>query len=67
MTDAPIKSMRVAAGLSLRDVEALLAKRGIKSNSGRISLIERGVVGYDKERAAILAILADELAQQAGA
>lgn len=65
MTDAALQTMRKAAGLTLRDVEALVKARGLDTNSGRISLIERGISGHDKERAVILAVLTEEINRQA--
>jgi len=49
---SPIRSLRRAAGLSIRDLEA---KTGI--NRGRLSVIERGVPPTDDEARAILAAL----------
>ena len=52
MTDAPIRSMREAAKLSLREVAR---RTGI--NPRRLSTIERGLIPTDAERAAILDVL----------
>jgi transcriptional regulator with XRE-family HTH domain len=48
----PLRQIRLAAGLSLRQVEA---RTGI--NRGRLSIIERGVPPTIDEAAAILAAL----------
>ena len=55
MSDAmkyPLRQMRLAAGLTIREMERLT---GI--NRGRLSIIERGVVPSDSEAALILAAL----------
>ena len=55
MTDAtryPLRQMRLAAGLTIREMEAFT---GI--NRGRLSIIERGVVPTDSEAALILSAL----------
>jgi transcriptional regulator with XRE-family HTH domain len=46
----PIRQLRQAAGLSIRELEA---RTGI--NRGRLSIIERGVAPTDDEARAILA------------
>jgi transcriptional regulator with XRE-family HTH domain len=51
----PIRQLRLAAGLSLRELER---RTGI--NRGRLSIIERGVTPTDVEAAAILAALRQE-------
>jgi transcriptional regulator with XRE-family HTH domain len=48
----PIRQLRLAAGLSLREVSR---RSGI--NPGRLSIIERGVSPTDAEASAILAAL----------
>lgn len=48
----PIRQLRIAAGLSLRELEK---RTGI--NRGRLSIIERGVTPSNDEAAAILAAL----------
>lgn len=48
----PIRQLRLAAGLTIRELERLT---GI--NRGRLSIIERGVTPTDAEAAAILAAL----------
>lgn len=48
----PLRQIRLAAGLSLREVER---RTGI--NRGRLSIIERGVTPTDDESKAILAAL----------
>jgi transcriptional regulator with XRE-family HTH domain len=53
----PLRQIRLAAGLSLRQVEA---RTGI--NRGRLSIIERGVPPTIDEAAAILAALQVEAA-----
>jgi transcriptional regulator with XRE-family HTH domain len=55
MADAPqtpLRQIRLAAGLSLREVER---RTGI--NRGRLSIIERGVSPTDEESQRILAAL----------
>ena len=55
----PLRLIRVAAGLSIREVER---RTGI--NRGRLSVIERGVTPTSEEASAILAALqASEEAQ----
>ena len=49
----PVRQFRLAAGLSLRDLEE---RTGI--NRGRLSIIERGVTPTDDEAALILAAMA---------
>ena len=51
----PIRQIRIAAGLSLREVAR---RSGI--NPGRLSVIERGVSPTDDEAARILAALRQE-------
>ena len=48
----PLRQIRMAAGLSLREVEK---RTGI--NRGRLSIIERGVTPTDEESTKILAAL----------
>ena len=48
----PLRQIRIAAGLSLRELEI---RTGI--NRGRLSIIERGVAPTDDESAKILAAL----------
>jgi hypothetical protein len=51
-TSTPFKAMRVATGLSQREVAR---RAGI--NSGRMSVIERGLVPSEDERRRLLAVL----------
>jgi transcriptional regulator with XRE-family HTH domain len=53
----PLRQIRVAAGLTLREVER---RTGI--NRGRLSIIERGVTPTEDESKLILAALRDEAA-----
>jgi transcriptional regulator with XRE-family HTH domain len=55
MTDAtkyPLRQMRLAAGLTIREMER---RTGI--NRGRLSILERGVTPTDDEAARMLAAL----------
>lgn len=59
MTDAtlyPLRQMRLAAGLTIRELEAAC---GI--NRGRLSILERGVPPTQEEAMRILRALADRL------
>lgn len=58
-TEYPLRQMRHAAGLTIRQLEAAT---GI--NRGRLSIIERGVVPTDDEAGAILRALAEGLARK---
>lgn len=57
--ESPLKAMRIEAGISLREVSR---RTGI--NPGRLSVIERGLVPSDKERAAIMGVLLTELTKR---
>jgi hypothetical protein len=64
MTDAtgtsaptPYRAIRETTGLSVREVSRRVEARGVKMNSGRLSVIERGVAPSDAEKAAIMAVL----------
>lgn len=55
-TQYPLRQMRHAAGISIKDLEAAT---GI--NRGRLSILERGVVPTDDEASKILRALAAAL------
>ena len=57
----PLRQIRLAAGLSLREVEA---RTGI--NRGRLSIIERGVSPTAEEASRILAALQVEVLPRQG-
>jgi len=56
ISEPPYKAMREATGLSQRAVERAT---GIKT--GRLSLIERGLIPTDEERRSLLAFLGGRL------
>ena len=60
-TSTPFKAMRVATGLSQREVAR---RAGI--NSGRMSVIERGLVPSADERRRLLAVLTAALNEPKG-
>lgn len=53
---SPYRAMREATGLSLRAVS-----RALGMNSGRLSIIERGVPPTDEERRKLNAFLGEQL------
>jgi transcriptional regulator with XRE-family HTH domain len=54
--ETPIKAMRIQSGLSQREVE-----RRAGLSTGRLSVIERGLVPTEDERRKLMAILTEAL------
>ena len=59
MNQPPYKALREATGLSQRAVE-----RALSWSSGRLSVIERGLVPSEHERRQLLAFLQDKIAKE---
>jgi transcriptional regulator with XRE-family HTH domain len=58
-TTYPLRQMRLAAGLTIRELEL-----ATNINRGRLSILERGVVPKDDEAKRILRALADALGRE---
>jgi hypothetical protein len=65
MTDytrpTPYRAIRESIGLSLREVARRVEAGGLALNSGRLSMIERGITPTPEEHRAIMAVLMKEI------